>query len=506
MSIAAVLANEQRWHVEVGHVVDGLRKLPDGCIQSVVTSPPYWNLRSYLPSEHPSKSVEIGSEKAPQDFVASLVRVFRELRRVLRADGTLWLNLGDSFATAGGKCFNPGGGDSSLGKTRKDAGAHPLDRGNLSDLRQWGVKDGDQMLMPHLVALAMREDGWFLRSTIIWGKKSPMPESVAGWRWQRCRVKVSGCGTIDGRKQGEQINRTSAGLARFTGGVDQRPANWSDCPGCDKCRKTGGYVLRRGKWRPTSAHEYIFLFSKSERYFCDGDAVQEPATYDGHQNSAVRGEFQAKGIPTPGREPFRAVRQTRNPRSVWMFSSEPERAKHFATFPSALPRKCLTAATSPAGCCPACGASYAPVVESERVPTRPGDNTKTAGKNSGMYRSHDPAHANEEYDAERLSQDRLEIGNRDPQRHIAVTRVTGYRPTCACDAGDPVPSLVCDIFSGSGTTGRVAFDMGLRYIGFELSEEYAAISREKIVRPFKKAATKKQRRPMKSQRSLWEVV
>lgn len=506
MTIEAVLANEERWHVEVGDVDAGIAKLPDGCLQTIITSPPYWNLRSYLKPGDARKAHEIGSEKTPQEFVAKIVSVLRAARRVLRDDGTLWLNLGDSYATAGGKCFNPGGGDGSLGKTRKEAGAHPLDRGNVTDLRRWGVQDGDQMLMPHRVAFALQADGWILRSTIIWAKKSPMPESISGTRWRRCRVKVANETERAGQKykgntpdKGGKLNRDCIGGVWVGGPV------WRDCPGCDKCRANGGYILRRGSWRPTTAHEYIFLFTKGEGYFCDGDAVQEPIANSNaqrttaHYNTAERygasngGNGGLDGLASRMRE---GSHVTRNPRSVWTFGSEPEKAKHFATFPSALPRKCLEAATSSAGCCPKCGACYAPVVESERVATRPGVDTKCTEKKDDANQA----------TAEALGWNRqMAFGNRDPQRHIAVTKVSGYRPTCECNAGPAIPCLVADIFSGSGTTGRVAYSMGLRYLGFELSEEYAAISREKIVRPFKKGKpTPKHKRPMDGQKELFE--
>ena len=104
VSIAAVISNVQPWPVEVGDVIDGLRKLPDGCLQAVVTSPPYWGLRSYLPAGHADKGKEIGSERSPAEFVAKMVEIFAEVRRVLRDDGTLWINLGYNYATAGGKC------------------------------------------------------------------------------------------------------------------------------------------------------------------------------------------------------------------------------------------------------------------------------------------------------------------------------------------------------------------------------------------------------------------
>lgn len=272
-----------------------------------------------------------------------------------------------------------------------------------------------------------------------------------------------------------------------------------DCPGCEKCSENNGYYLRKGKFRPTTAHEYIFLFAKSETYFCDGDASQEP------QSQGTVDRFGKQRFASP-RTKFGNAGETRNnagfigsiqdmlpggrnPRSVWSLSSEPEKAKHFATFPSAIPRKCLTAATSKAGCCPKCGACYAPVVESERVATRPGCDSK-------VWFVAPPESP--------LSDHAGSVGKRDPQRHVAVTKVNGYRPTCNCNAGEPVPCLVADIFSGSGTSGRVAYSMGLRYIGFELSEEYAAISREKIVRPFPNKTAKRQRTAVAtSQRRLF---
>ena len=107
-----------------------------------------------------------------------MVQVFREVWRVLRDDGTLFLNIGDSYASGKGTCYNPGGGSSSLGKERKEAGVHPLDRGNKSTLEVSGLKPKDLVGIPWRVAFALQADGWYLRSDIIWSKPNPMPESV----------------------------------------------------------------------------------------------------------------------------------------------------------------------------------------------------------------------------------------------------------------------------------------------------------------------------------------
>ena len=146
-----------------------LPTLPDASVQCVVTSPPYYGLRSYLPDGHPDKSLELGLEATPDEYVAQMVAVFREVRRVLRDDGTVWLNLGDSYAasTKGSGGHNP----------KQDS-----NRGSWMDDCSWripsGLKPKDLLMMPARVALALQADGWWLRSDIIWHKPNPMPESV----------------------------------------------------------------------------------------------------------------------------------------------------------------------------------------------------------------------------------------------------------------------------------------------------------------------------------------
>ena len=144
-----------------GDVLDGMAKIGDGTVQCCVTSPPYWGLRDY------GSDGQIGLEKTPAEFVERLVGVFREVRRVLRDDGVLFLNLGDSYSmSTRGK-----GGD---GKQSTNAGSHHQ--------REWqigpGLKPKDLVGIPWMVAFALRADGWYLRSDIIWHKPNPMPESV----------------------------------------------------------------------------------------------------------------------------------------------------------------------------------------------------------------------------------------------------------------------------------------------------------------------------------------
>jgi site-specific DNA-methyltransferase (cytosine-N4-specific) len=159
------LGNEADLQVIEGDSFKILPKLKSESVQCCVTSPPYWGLRDY---DHPQ---QIGAEASPADYVTNLVSIFREVRRVLRDDGTLWLNVGDGYARNGGtgKC----GPNAVVGNTKK-----LIQKRNCKVPEVWGLKDRDLMGLPWRVAFALQEEGWYLRSRIVWIKKSAMPESV----------------------------------------------------------------------------------------------------------------------------------------------------------------------------------------------------------------------------------------------------------------------------------------------------------------------------------------
>lgn len=146
-----------------GNCLEMLKQLPDESIQCCVTSPPYWGLRDY---GHPG---QIGLEPSPKEFTAAMVAVFREVRRVLKTDGTLWLNLGDSYATQPGKGNN-------VPQTKWKANAYPESAAHRS--QDFGIAPKNLIGIPWRVAFALQADGWFLRSEIIWYKPNAMPESV----------------------------------------------------------------------------------------------------------------------------------------------------------------------------------------------------------------------------------------------------------------------------------------------------------------------------------------
>ena len=260
--------------IHIGDCIASMRGLPDQSVHTCVTNPPYFGLRDYgMPGQ-------IGLEPTPAEFVAAMVEVFREVKRVLRDDGTLWLNLGDSYARTGGTDRKVSA-SASVGSTRRTLD-HIADRTQKAPS---GLKDKDLIGIPWRVAFALQDDGWYLRQDIIWHKPNPMPESVT-----------------------------------------------------DRC---------------TKAHEYLFLLSKSPRYYFDNEAIKEPVA----ESSAARLAqptlaTQAGSARVPGKTNgnMKAVGngETRNKRSVWTVTTKPFKGAHFATFPPDLIEPCILAG-SPVG-------------------------------------------------------------------------------------------------------------------------------------------------------------
>lgn len=365
----------------VGDTRDRLKDIPDNSIQCCVTSPPYFGLRSYLPDGHDHKHAEIGLEPTLSGYIAALVDVFREVRRVLRDDGVVFLNLGDSYASQGG-IHTTGSYDGTLG--RKMSG---VDRSNrMTD----GLKPKDLMMVPARVAIALQDDGWYLRSHIIWAKKAPMPESVTD--------------------------------------------------------------------RPTSAHESIFLLTKSARYFWDQEAVREPLAESSVSRLSQDVESQIGSLRANGgmktNGTMKAVQHPNgaNLRNVWHLGPESFSGAHFATMPTEIPRRAIKAGTSERGCCAACGAPWSRVVERTAMEIRRSDWSEGAGNRTAASGT---------------------------MVKPPTSQTLGWQPGCRCDAG-VVPCKVLDPFFGSGTTGLVADELGRDCIGVELNAEYAELARRRI--------------------------
>lgn len=284
-----------------GHCLDVLAEMEPESVHCVVTSPPYFGLRSYLDKDDPDKALEIGLESTPDEYIAKMVAVFREVKRVLRGDGTLWVNVGDSFASGKGSCFNPGGGESSLGKAHKEAGAHPLNRGNKSTLEKSGLKPKDLLGIPWMLAFALRADGWWLRSEITWCKKAPMPESV----------------TDRPTSATEKLFLLAKGPRYFYDHVAVRvPSTGQDGLAANFARETKDHII------------------------------------PGQQCAQHRLER----LPTQDTG-------SRNLWNYWLLGPEPSSIPHYATFPTKLVEPCILAGTSEKGCCPECGQPWERAVE-----------------------------------------------------------------------------------------------------------------------------------------------
>jgi len=431
----------------IGDWVEQTHQMPDDTFHCIVTSPPYWGQRDY------GIKGQLGLEKTPEIHIRKLVRGFREIRRVLRPDGVLWLNYGDKYSD-GLRITN------SLKQGGFETDAHvPQDRAG----ENCGSDQGNLLMLPARVALALQQDGWILRDDVIWAKAisfndkysgSTMPESVNGTRWERHRMKV---GSI--KDGGMQLGNTGS-LTAQNGGIDK--AIWQDCPGCPKCDGNGGLVLRRGSWRCTKAHEHLFQLVKSNDYFCDMDAVKEEYLYDGREDTmlkptkkyANRNYGQSpNSCHTKGQE--RWPGSGRNLRNVWTINPRGYKEAHYATFPEALVEPCIKVSTSQKGVCPKCGCQWARIVKKKPSTM----NIRVRDVSKGRIKHTDRTASKHEVD-------------KYGKEYEGTTVTLGWKATCDCGIEETKPALVFDPFMGSGTTAIVATKLRRIYTGVELKPEY----------------------------------
>lgn len=373
--------------------IEAMQLWPAESVHCCITSPPYWGLRDY------GVDGQIGLEKTPEEYVAKMVDVFREVKRVLRKDGTLWLNLGDSYTTPKEGCTY---GTSTSAFNHKDkTKTEGLQAQQFSKKCPENMRPKNLVGIPWRVAFALQQDGWYLRQDIIWHKPNPMPESVT-----------------------------------------------------DRC---------------TKSHEYIFLLTKSARYFYDNEAVKEEADYDGRNDTIMKqsGKYNdgympnmnGQSVHARGHERWPSKDENgvpmRNRRSVWTVPTHSYKEAHFATFPPKLIEPCVLAGTSEKGCCAKCGAFMERVVD-------------VGEKKQGIERGKHPS----AFRANLQSPQQICGGGLG----IVKTTTLGFRPTCQCNA-DTVPCVVLDPFMGSGTTAVVAYNHGRNYVGCELNPKYCKLGR-----------------------------
>lgn len=363
-----------------------------------------------------------GLEPTPEMYIDHSIEILREIKRVLRKDGVVFWNIGDSY-------FGSQGGshdyrqDKSLqkdiynwdkpqskhwGKWRHDApNTVQVNRAiPVSDT----LKPKDLCLIPFRLAIACQEDGWWIRSVIIWSKLNPMPESVTD--------------------------------------------------------------------RPTESHDYILMLTKSARYYWDADAVRSPLAeatvkrakspfYPDHWKAQLYRQTQGieRDAQTFNRDVYSRIasgeKTIHNIRTVWEFPTQPSpfRGVHFAVFPEKLPEICIKAATSEKGCCPKCGAPWVRVI-------------KVIGSN---YPARKAKGVGGPYNLKpELLREAAKLGNLGSQ-----SETLGWRPACNCGNLKPTPCLVLDPFAGTGTTLWVAKKLGRRAVGYDISEAYCKLALER---------------------------
>ena len=360
-----------------GNAIEVLAALPEGIAQCVVTSPPYWGLRKYAgeqdliwgnvdhcehewqevhPAGYRSSDTNAGAlqsiatqnrndptsniclkcgcwrgayglEPSVEMYVDHTIEILRAIRRVLRKDGVVFWNVGDSYAGGKGQSGQPMSAaeqdmryqsGESINRACHQMEMSTRPSNDLKALRDCNLKPKDLCLIPFRVALAAQADGWWVRSVIIWSKANPMPESVRD--------------------------------------------------------------------RPTESHEYILMLTKSAKYYCDQEAVREPQTGNAHSRGTAPGDAayqEARGSYQGFSRPKSVLPSGRNIRTVWNINTQPFKGSHFATFPEELAKRCILAATSEKGNCSKCGKPWVRIVE--RTRTFQSGSGKAGHKPSGKW-------------------------------------------------------------------------------------------------------------------------
>lgn len=477
-----------------GNALDVLKTLPSESVHCVITSPPYYNLRDYgtanwqggnADCDHKGEPFrtrskvnkntgtgddvknselhefykdicgkcgatridsQIGLENSPEEFIANLVSVFSEVYRVLRSDGTLWVNIGDSYTGSGFGAANYL--ESAGNKQPTNHGSTTL-KGRSGFIPQ-GFKRKELIGIPWRLAFALQSSGWYLRQDIIWAKPNPMPESVKD-RFTRSH---------------EYIFLLSKKPRYF---FDAR-AVAEDCVTLDdvKRRVENG----KGEWKGHKKPSQYAMRSKNK---------------DGSNRS---------------RAELYSADSKRNKRSVFTVAIKPFKDAHFATFPEELIEPMVLAATSEKGCCASCGAPYERVLE-KQLPSKNTDRPQVKrayelADKAGLTKEHfdairaigiqDAGQAKVLYtgagknteEIQRLANEAKEVlGGYFREFLTGTLESIGWRKTCSCETNETFPATVLDPFGGAATTGLVALKHKRNFIGIELSGDYIQIAEKR---------------------------
>ena len=477
------------WQIRQGDAIEQLRLMDERSVHCVVTSPPYWGLRDY------SVAGAYGLEPTLEEYIERMVEVFREVRRVLRVDGTCWLNLGDSYCASAGQR----GSRRTRGEDHKSGDRN----GRINGPNRAGVagfKPKDILGVPWLVAFALQADGWWLRSDIVWHKPNPMPESVRD-RPTRAHeflflLAQSGAPQFWTHRDGpgsrtkpppdyRYIHReTGEELVDPPDGWDEDGSPWrrlnlwsghdyfydADAVREPLAESSVARISQPSFWDQEGGpkdHRNGVNPNRSARQSLENLARRTPAGWNvDHDESDLKGRYPRKEDKRGGhsrrhdglsdrwdhmsREEQQAMGA--NKRDVWTIATQPYAGVHYATFPEKLVEPCILAGTPVRGVCAECGAPWTRVVE-------------RTGQVNHRESAHVPNNSSTKTDSTGWA---------------PVTRATGrWQPTCAHDAG-VVSATVLDPFCGSATTGVVALRHGRSFIGIELNPEYVQQGRRRI--------------------------
>lgn len=444
------ISTKPRAQVICGDVIEVLDQLPAKSVHCIITSPPYYGLRDYgIPPRvwggdpacvhtwgplqapfHPGQVEDtkyknasgagaggiaprgqfcqcgawqgcLGLEPTLNIYLSHLTEVFRHAKRVLRDDGTLWLNLGDSYA-GGGRHDEP-----TIYKAAE--GGHKPVRA-----RQKRLTGKDLLMVPARAAIALQDDGWVLRQDNIWAK------------------------------------------------------------GLSFCEAYSGSVMPEStRDRTTWSHEHIFHLALNIKYFYDIDAGKEP-----YVNSTVkqldtpyrgqgRKEYERAGVQNPSDVKRRILDGAstgtgRNLRNVWAIGKQAFKGAHFATFPERLVTPIIKLATSEKGCCATCGAPRVRKVLREAVPQDVREAFEAARVVSAGHTGRSDGHTQ---------------GKPNHRREVLGTE---WEKGCACEGDDAVPSVVLDIFAGSGRAGIAAVKLGRNFLGIDVKPEYVVMAQDAL--------------------------
>lgn len=430
---------------------------PDKHFHAIITSPPYYGLRLYSGEQG---EIPFGTEATPEEYIARLVTIFREVRRVLRDDGVAWLNLGDNYYN-----YRPGGSGLVRHNIAKSEREQPTESTPYRNNKFGNIPDGSLFLMPHRVAMALQSDGaadpaameaiakvrhellvdyetwdavpdkvravierlddeyrqahaggWIVRQDLVWSKPNPMPMSVNGWRWEK---------------------------------------------------KDGEISFKKASWRHTRSHEFFFMLTKEMKYWGNLEAMKEYAD-DADMEGPEFWDNDNQPLDEEDEE-----KTSRNPRSVVEVATSSYKGKHFAVYPSKLIAP-LIRASVPRRCCPVCEQGWSPLIE--REPGHAKITPKTIEAHHARGGTGVPTGL---------------VGKAGSSRVDATVRVLGYRPTCehyeSAPLVDglipdewlnrhpelaPIGGIVLDIFGGSGTTGKVAKELLRRWVVMDISRPY----------------------------------